>query len=45
MDNNIRTWLFDILHSINEIESYFHDYSDEKKGFIVWKDLLEERLT
>lgn len=22
-----------------------HDYSDEKKGFIVWKDLLEERLT
>lgn len=23
MDNNIRTWLFDILNSINEIESYF----------------------
>jgi len=22
-----------------------HDYSDEKKGFIIWKDLLEERLT
>jgi hypothetical protein len=21
-----------------------HDYSDEKKGFITWKDLLEERL-
>ena len=21
-----------------------HDYSDEKKGFIIWKDLLEERL-
>lgn len=21
-----------------------HDYSDEKKGFIVWKDLLEERI-
>ena len=23
MDNNIKTWLFDILSSINEIESYF----------------------
>ncbi len=22
-----------------------HDYSDERKGFIVWKDLLEERLS
>ena len=22
-----------------------HDYSDERKGFILWKDLLEERLT
>ena len=22
-----------------------HDYSDEKKGFVIWKDLLEERLT
>ena len=21
-----------------------HDYSDERKGFIIWKDLLEERL-
>lgn len=21
-----------------------HDYSDERKGFIVWKDLLEERI-
>ena len=21
-----------------------HDYSDEKKGFIIWKDLLEERI-
>jgi superfamily II DNA or RNA helicase len=21
-----------------------HDYSDEKKGFIIWKDLLDERL-
>ena len=22
----------------------FHDYSDERKGFVVWKDILEERL-
>lgn len=22
----------------------FHDYSDERKGFILWKDALEERL-
>ncbi len=21
-----------------------HDYSDEKKGFVVWRDMLEERL-
>ncbi len=23
MDNDIKTWLFDILSSINEIESYY----------------------
>ncbi|MFY7812056.1 MAG: hypothetical protein ACOVQ2_10030 [Flavobacterium sp.] len=23
MDDNIKTWLFDILSSINEIENYF----------------------
>ena len=23
MDNSIKTWLYDILNSINEIESYF----------------------
>ena len=22
-----------------------HDYTDEKKGFIIWKDLLEEQIT
>ena len=22
-----------------------HDYSDKQKGFIIWKDMLEERLT
>jgi uncharacterized protein with HEPN domain len=25
MDNDIKTWLFDILQSINEIESYYLD--------------------
>lgn len=29
MDNNIKTWLYDILSSINEIESYFIDRSKE----------------
>ena len=23
----------------------FHDYTEERKGFIIWKDTLEERLT
>lgn len=23
----------------------FHDYKEERKGFIIWKDTLEERLT
>jgi hypothetical protein len=22
-----------------------HDYLDEKKGYIIWKDLLEEQIT
>ncbi len=30
MDNDIRTWLYDILQSINEIDSY---YSDRSKVF------------
>ena len=21
-----------------------HDYSDTKKGFVIWKDLLEEQI-
>ncbi|WP_426095536.1 DUF86 domain-containing protein [Flavobacterium sp. DSR2-3-3] len=33
MDNNIKTWLYDILSSINEIESYFIDRSKEFKVF------------
>ncbi|MFP4047667.1 MAG: DUF86 domain-containing protein [Bacteroidales bacterium] len=30
MDNEIKTWLYDILQSINEIESY---YEDEPRKF------------
>jgi hypothetical protein len=22
----------------------FHDYTDERKGFMVWKNMLEERV-
>lgn len=31
----------------NQLENFsriLHDYSDERKGFIIWKDLLEERI-
>jgi uncharacterized protein with HEPN domain len=33
MDNNIKTWLYDILSSINEIESYFIDKPKEFKVY------------
>jgi hypothetical protein len=33
MDNNIKTWLYDILSSINEIESYFIDRPKEFKVY------------
>ncbi|TRX09669.1 HepT-like ribonuclease domain-containing protein [Flavobacterium gawalongense] len=33
MDNNIKTWLYDILSSINEIESYFVDSPKEFKVY------------
>ncbi|MHB1195638.1 MAG: TOTE conflict system archaeo-eukaryotic primase domain-containing protein [Lutibacter sp.] len=29
----------------NNFSKIIHDYSDNKKGFIIWKDLLEERIT
>ena len=29
----------------NNFSRIIHDYSDERKGFVIWKDLLEERLT
>ncbi len=25
MDNEIKTWLYDILQSINEVDSYYND--------------------
>jgi uncharacterized protein with HEPN domain len=33
MDNNIKTWLYDILSSINEIESYFIEIPKEFKVY------------
>ncbi|MFV5701888.1 DUF86 domain-containing protein [Flavobacterium sp. XS2P12] len=40
MDNNIKTWLYDILSSINEIESYFIDLPKE---FIVYENDLRTK--
>jgi uncharacterized protein with HEPN domain len=34
MDNDIKTWLYDILQSIKEVESY---YSDRPKKFEEYK--------
>lgn len=41
MDSNIKTWLFDILSSINEIESYFVDQSMQFQNY--QKDLRTKR--
>ena len=40
MDNNIKTWLYDILSSINEIESY---YIDTPKLFEVYQNDLRTK--
>ena len=29
----------------NNFSRILHDYSADRKGFIIWKDLIEERLT
>jgi uncharacterized protein with HEPN domain len=34
MDNEIKTWLFDIFQSIEEIESYFKDSPKEFRSFL-----------
>lgn len=40
MDNNIKTWLFDILNSINEIESY---YIETPKMFEIYQNDLRTK--
>jgi uncharacterized protein with HEPN domain len=40
MDNNIKTWLFDILSSINEIESYF---IETPKMFEIYQNDLKTK--
>lgn len=40
MNNNIKTWLYDILNSINEIESYF---VDSPKEFNVYENDLRTK--
>ena len=40
MDNDIKTWLFDILSSINEIESY---YIETPKIFEVYQNDLRTK--
>jgi len=34
MDNEIKTWLFDILQSINEIDSYFVEKSKSYQDYL-----------
>ena len=41
MDNSIKTWLYDILNSINEIESYFVE--TPKRFEIYQNDLRTKR--
>lgn len=40
MDNNIKTWIYDILSSINEIESY---YVDTPKMFEIYQNDLRTK--
>lgn len=40
MDNNIKIWLFDILNSINEIESYF---VNTPRTFEVYRNYLKTK--
>lgn len=41
-NNGRQAFIENPSHNFSRI---LHDYSNEKKGFIMWKDLLEERLT
>jgi len=40
MDNDVKTWLFDILNSINEIESY---YIETPKIFEIYQNDLRTK--
>jgi len=40
MDNSIRTWLFDILNSINEVNSYF---TEQERLFEIFKNDLKTK--
>ena len=40
MDTEIKTWLFDILNAIHEIESFF---SDRPKEFVAYQNDLRTR--
>lgn len=40
MDNNSKTWLYDILSSINEIESYF---IETPKMFEIYQNNLKTK--
>ena len=47
MDNETKTWLYDILQSIKEIESYFDDRSrnfEEYSGDIKTKRAVERDI-
>jgi uncharacterized protein with HEPN domain len=41
MDNDIRTWLYDILQSTNEIEGYFDDKAKVFEDYV--KDIKTKR--
>ena len=41
MDNEIKTWLYDILQSINEVESYFNDRPKKFEEYV--SDLRTKR--
>ena len=41
MDNDIKTWLYDILQSINEIESYYEDKPQKFKEYV--RDIKTKR--
>jgi len=41
MDSEIKTWLFDVIQSISEIESYFEDKPKKFEDYI--KDIKTKR--